>query len=84
MVAIDHSGPPPLANQPQTLVILGWLRTRLTAREIANELLISMNALKTHLKSIYRKLGVTTRAEAVTRATSPQGSCRPAESPRQE
>jgi DNA-binding CsgD family transcriptional regulator len=42
----------------------------LTAREIADELFISMNALRTNLKSICRKLDVASRAEAVARATS--------------
>ena len=45
-----------------------WLPTRLTAREIADEMFISMNTLKTHLKSIYRKLDATSRAEAVAHA----------------
>ena len=48
--------------------VLRWLPTRLTAREIADELFISMNTLKTHLKSIYRKLDATSRAEAVAHA----------------
>jgi LuxR family transcriptional regulator, maltose regulon positive regulatory protein len=46
-------------------VVLRYLQTRLSNKEIARELHMSVNTLKTHLKSIYRKLGVGTRAEAV-------------------
>ena len=46
--------------------VLHYLATRLTTREIADELYISMNTLKSHLKSIYRKLDATSRADAVT------------------
>jgi DNA-binding NarL/FixJ family response regulator len=44
--------------------VLRFLPSRLTLREIANELYVSVNTLKFHLKIIYRKLGVTSRAEA--------------------
>ena len=48
--------------------VLRCLQTRLTTREITGELYISMNTLKSHLKSINRKLGATSRADAVARA----------------
>ena len=44
--------------------VLRFLPSRLTIREIADELFVSMNTLKFHLKVIYRKLGVSSRAEA--------------------
>lgn len=44
--------------------ILGYLATTLTAAEIHQALFISQNTLKTHLKSIYRKLGVDNRRDA--------------------
>jgi LuxR family maltose regulon positive regulatory protein len=49
--------------------VLRYLPTRLSNREIASELYVSLNTLKTHLQSTYRKLGVDTRAAAVERAT---------------
>ena len=50
------------------LAVLAYLPRRIKHREIAAELYITMNTLKTHLASIYRKLGVTNRDEAATRA----------------
>jgi LuxR family transcriptional regulator, maltose regulon positive regulatory protein len=44
--------------------VLRFLPSRLTIREIADELFVSVNTLKFHLKVIYRKLGVSSRAEA--------------------
>ena len=46
--------------------VLRLLSSRLTSHEIAQALFISMNTLKSHLKSIYLKLGVNSRAEAVS------------------
>ena len=45
--------------------VFRMLRSRLTLREIAGELYLSPNTVKTHTQSIYRKLGVSSRAEAV-------------------
>ena len=44
--------------------VLRFLPSRLTVREIADELYVSVNTLKFHLRVIYRKLGVNSRAEA--------------------
>jgi DNA-binding NarL/FixJ family response regulator len=49
-------------------VVLRYLPTRMSYREIAGELYVSMNTLKTHLKSIYRKLDASSRAEATEHA----------------
>ena len=49
--------------------VLRYLPTRLSNREIASELYVSLNTLKTHVQSTYRKLGVDSRAAAVERAT---------------
>jgi LuxR family maltose regulon positive regulatory protein len=48
--------------------VLRLLATRLTQREIANELYVSPNTVKTHARVIYRKLGVRSRAAAVEAA----------------
>ncbi len=50
------------------LEVLRYLPSRLSNAEIAARLYVSVNTLKTHVKAIYRKLGVTSRAEAVERA----------------
>jgi len=44
------------------------LRGTMTTAEIAQELAVSRNTVKTHIRSIYRKLGVAARPAAVTRA----------------
>ncbi len=48
--------------------IVRLLAGDLTEREIARELYLSFNTVHTHVKSIYRKLGVSSRAEAVARS----------------
>lgn len=45
--------------------ILSYLRTSLTISEIAQALYLSPNTVKTHVRSIYRKLGVSKRRDAV-------------------
>ena len=48
--------------------ILRYLPTNLTAPEIADQLSISRNTVKTHMRNLYAKLGTHRRAEAVTQA----------------
>jgi LuxR family maltose regulon positive regulatory protein len=48
--------------------LLPHLATHLSLPQIAAELHVSRNTVKTHCVSIYRKLGVASRAEAVTEA----------------
>jgi LuxR family maltose regulon positive regulatory protein len=50
------------------LVVLRLLRTQLSLAEIARELYVSHNTVKTQTRAIYRKLGVSSREEAVDRA----------------
>jgi LuxR family maltose regulon positive regulatory protein len=50
------------------LSVLRLLRGQLSQREIAAELDLSFNTIKTHTRNIYRKLGVAERAQAVARA----------------
>ena len=47
------------------LTVLRLLASRLTTTEIAGALFVSPNTLKSHMKSIYRKLDVSSRADAV-------------------
>ena len=44
------------------------LRSELDGPDIANELVVSLNTLRTHTKNIYAKLGVRNRRAAVRRA----------------
>ena len=48
--------------------ILRYLPTNLSAPEIAHDLYLSVNTVKTHLRHLYAKLGVNRRSEAVERA----------------
>jgi LuxR family maltose regulon positive regulatory protein len=52
------------------LNVLRLLGSDLSQRELASELQLSFNTIKTHIRSIYRKLGVATRGQAVARARS--------------
>lgn len=53
---------------PREQTVLALLATELSEREIGSQLYLSFNTVHTHVRSIYRKLGVTTRAEAVARS----------------
>ena len=50
------------------LEVLKLLRTELSGPEIARELIVSLNTLRTHTKNIFNKLGVNNRRAAVRRA----------------
>ena len=50
------------------LRLLPYLATHLTVPEIATRLFISRNTVKTEAVSIYRKLGASSRSEAIERA----------------
>jgi LuxR family maltose regulon positive regulatory protein len=56
----------PLSGREE--VVLRYLPTTLSKAEIASEMSVSVNTVKTHMKNIYRKLDVTDRAQAVRRA----------------
>ena len=65
------AGPPPWPAEPLTVSetrVLRYLPTHLGAPEIAAELFLSANTVKTHLRHLYRKLGAHSRREAVQRA----------------
>jgi len=52
------------------LRVLRYLPTNLTVPEIARELYVSVNTVKTHVRNLYAKLGSHGRGEAVERARS--------------
>lgn len=53
---------------PAELRLLPYLQTHLTISEIADRLFVSRNTVSSQVGSIYRKLQVTTRSDAVERA----------------
>jgi LuxR family maltose regulon positive regulatory protein len=75
-------GPPPVRGVPGGLAtgrltqpltesetrVLRYLPTNLAAPEIAGELSVSVNTVRTHTRQIYAKLGAHRRSEAVERA----------------
>ena len=63
--------PPPWPAEPLTVSetrVLRYLPTHMGTPEIAAELFLSANTVKTHLRHLYRKLGAHSRREAVQRA----------------
>jgi DNA-binding CsgD family transcriptional regulator len=65
------AGPPPWPGEPLTVSetrVLRYLPTHMGTPEIAAELFLSANTVKTHLRHLYRKLGAHSRREAVQRA----------------
>jgi len=75
LLAGRRSAPPPAGPRPlleplsdSELRVLRYLPTNLTGPEIAGELYVSHNTVRTHVTHLYAKLGTHTRAEAVARA----------------
>jgi DNA-binding CsgD family transcriptional regulator len=65
------AGPPPWPAEPLTVSetrVLRYLPTHMGTPEIAAELFLSANTVKTHLRHLYRKLGAHSRREAVQTA----------------
>ena len=50
--------------------VLRYLPTNLSTPEIANELSVSRNTVRTHMRHLYAKLGTHRRADTVARARS--------------
>jgi LuxR family transcriptional regulator, maltose regulon positive regulatory protein len=76
-LSVALGSPPPsraAPRQPAVILtdreqlLLRFLPSHLTNAEIASECFMSVNTVKAHLKNIYAKLGVSTRAETVERA----------------
>jgi LuxR family maltose regulon positive regulatory protein len=69
-LVVDLSGARPVVTDELTAreqTVLGLLPSGLSAREIAHELGVSRDTVKTHTKRIYQKLGVSSRRGAVAR-----------------
>jgi LuxR family maltose regulon positive regulatory protein len=71
----DRPTTPPPAPAPhlQALThgetrVLRYLPTNLSAREIADQLYLPVNTVKTHQRHLYQKLGTRTRTQAVQQA----------------
>jgi len=62
----SDSGDVPLSTRERA--VLRYLPTTMSNQEIAVHMCVSVNTIKTHLKAIYRKLGVEDRRSAVARA----------------
>lgn len=58
--------PDPLTDRE--LTVLQRLATTMTTQEIARELCVSINTVKTHIAAIYRKLPAAGRRDAIARA----------------
>jgi LuxR family maltose regulon positive regulatory protein len=57
--------PPAAPLTEREIAVLHLLGGSLSLREIGQELFVSSNTVKTHTQAIYRKLGVSSRTEAV-------------------
>jgi len=75
LLAGNRSAPPSAGPRPlfeplseSELRVLRYLPTNLTAPEIGDQLYVSRNTVKTHMRNVYAKLGTHRRAEAVARA----------------
>ncbi|HSJ20244.1 MAG TPA: LuxR C-terminal-related transcriptional regulator [Nocardioidaceae bacterium] len=70
---VEETRPDPAAPvveqlTPKELEVLGHLAELLTTEEIAEKMFVSVNTVRTHVRSILRKLGVNRRYAAVRKA----------------
>ncbi|MGH8834692.1 MAG: LuxR C-terminal-related transcriptional regulator [Actinomycetes bacterium] len=66
--AIEHRGGSKGELTESEREIMRYLSSHLTNEEIAEDLHLSVNTVKTHLRAIYRKLGVSSRRAAIAAA----------------
>jgi LuxR family maltose regulon positive regulatory protein len=80
----DGRLPRPASAQPAALLtdselaVLRFLPSHMTNQEIAESLFLSINTIKTHLSSVYRKLGVANRRQAIAQGRRLELLLRPA------
>jgi LuxR family maltose regulon positive regulatory protein len=69
-LASRHTSPQPQleALSHSEMRVLRYLPTNLTAPQIANELYVSHNTVRTHMRHLNEKLGTHTRSDTVSRA----------------
>ena len=75
------AGPPQRLPEPLSQAearVLRLLQTSLSAPEIARELYVSVNTVRTHMRHVYDKLGAHRRLEAIDRARALGLLARPA------
>lgn len=60
----DVDVPSDLDLSPRELEVLERLGRGMTTRQIADDLYLGVNSVKTHTQTLYRKLGVTSRSQA--------------------
>jgi LuxR family maltose regulon positive regulatory protein len=67
-----RDGPPRLVEplSAKELDVLAYLPSHLSTHEMARQLFVSVNTVRTHVKAIYRKLDVSSRSAAVQRAAA--------------
>jgi LuxR family maltose regulon positive regulatory protein len=68
LATVEARAAGPSALTAAELRLLPLLSTHLPVSEIAAELFLSPHTIKSEMKSIYRKLGATSRTQAVTRS----------------
>jgi LuxR family maltose regulon positive regulatory protein len=71
IVARELHGHPPMPGEPlstRELDVLRLLAEGLSKREVAATLFVSYNTVHSHVRAIYRKLGVASRGAAIDRA----------------
>lgn len=67
-VSSSHGIPPDVALSKREMDVLNCLAKGMTSAQIAKDLFISENTVKTHVRHILEKLEASNRAEAVSRA----------------
>ena len=65
---IQSSASDPIGLTPAELRLLPHLATQLSFREIAEQLFVSVHTVKAQVTSIYRKLSVSSRTQAIEQA----------------